>query len=419
MRCRVSPFRADASARYTRGSAAPDPSHRRACPASIAYEAMRTSGVSFRALSRVLFLVALLFGAGCGGERIPPQLPAASPVRQIVVRVVGSPEAAQRHALSAVFESLRVAGYHVTRGEGAADVTVAVDIEPASVPVAGGFLVVSGPNAVRLTLTLSVENQVVETFDARLLASDEGVAPEDVDELMANVTASPRVYQFAAATLEAHARAARVAEEQREAERRAREAEQRAREERERRAREEEAAAWEGAGALSCSAPTTIDACEGVRQFVAKYPSGERAAAARDLLAKAEEPLRALRDDRAWETTDHAACEKPKAEDGCEPVHAYLSSYPSGRHADEARELLAKAEKALAKLRAAKEAREAAEAARERAAAAAVESSDESYGGGSSRGGASSRGGGSVHVRGYTRRDGTYVAPHTRRRPRR
>jgi len=96
-------------------------------------------------------------------------------------------------------------------------------------------------------------------------------------------------------------------------------------------------------------------------------------------------------------------------------VHTYLSSYPNGKHADEARDLLAKAEKTLAKIRAAREAREAAEAARERAAAAVAESSDESYSGGSSSGG----GGGSVYVRGYTRRDGTYVAPHTRRRPRR
>jgi hypothetical protein len=373
---------------------------------------MRTSGVSFRPLALVIFAVALLFGAACGGERLPPQLPVTSPVRQIVVRVVGSPEAAQRHALSAVFESFRVAGFHVTRGEGAADATVTVDIEPASVPVAGGFLVVSGPNAVQLTLTLSVENQKLETFDARFLASDEGVATEDLDELMANVTASPRVYQFATATLEARAQAARLAEEQREAERRAREAEQRAREERERHAREEEAAAWEAASAPSCSAPTTIDACDGVRQFVAKHPSGEHAVAARDLLAKAEEPIRSLRDDRAWETTDRSACEKPKAEDGCEFVHAYLSSYPNGKHANEAHDLLAQAYKALAKIRAAREAREAVEAARERAAAAAADRSDESYSGGSS-------GGGSVHVRGYTRRDGTYVAPHTRRRPRR
>lgn len=374
---------------------------------------MRTSGVSFRALTLVLFVVALLFGAGCGGEHLPPQLPVASPVRQLVVRVVGSPEATRRHALSAVYEALRIAGYRVVRGEGAYDATAAVDVETSSVPVAGGFLVLSGPNAVRLTLTLSVDDQVVDALDARFLADAEGVDMSDVDELVSNLAASPRMYQLATATLEARAQAARLAEEQREAERRAHEAEQSAREERERRAREEESAAWEGASALSCSAPTTLDACEGVRRFIAKYPSGERAAAARALLANAEEPLRALRDDRAWETTDHAACEKPKAEDGCEPVHAYLSSYPSGKHADEARDLLAKAEKALAKIRAAREAREAAEAARERAAAAAVESSDESYSG------RSASGGGSVHVRGYTRRDGTYVAPHTRRRPRR
>jgi hypothetical protein len=97
-------------------------------------------------------------------------------------------------------------------------------------------------------------------------------------------------------------------------------------------------------------------------------------------------------------------------------VLTYLKSYPNGSHEPRARELIAKAEPVLKKMRAAREAREEAAAARERAAAAA--DSGEGWSGRSSSGGRSS-GGGSVYVRGYTRKNGTYVSPHTRSRPRR
>jgi hypothetical protein len=113
---------------------------------------------------------------------------------------------------------------------------------------------------------------------------------------------------------------------------------------------------------------------------------------------------------------DEAQCAKPKEEDACDPVTKYLEGYPEGRHAARAQELTKKAAPKLKFLRAMREAREAREAARAAAAAAAETGDSGEWSGGAVTSGRRSRGGGPVYVRGYTRRDGTYVRPHTRKR---
>jgi len=55
-------------------------------------------------LSLLFVFFALFLGAACGGELLPPQIPATSPVRQIAVRMVGSPEAAQLHAHDSILD---------------------------------------------------------------------------------------------------------------------------------------------------------------------------------------------------------------------------------------------------------------------------------------------------------------------------
>jgi hypothetical protein len=276
--------------------------------------------------------------------------------------------------------------------------------------VAGGLLVVRGSSAGRLRLTFAGPSYPVEAVSTDFVATEQWIDPDKVDELVDALVQSPRVHQFAAATIEARELAAR-----REAERLA--AERRAEEDRQRQARAEEAAAWEAANTPACAAPTTVDACEGVRGYLAKYPEGWRSAAARDLLQRAEEPLKLLRDDAAWAQVDETQCAKPKDEDACDAVTKYLEAYPEGRHAARAQELTKKAAPKLKLLRVMREAREAREAAREAAAAAAAAADDDGAGwSGGASGGRRSRGGGSVYVRGYTRKDGTYVRSHSRRR---
>jgi hypothetical protein len=268
---------------------------------------MRLSRAWIYIRSLLLLTFVLLFGAACGGELLLPQAPVSSPVREIAIRVLGSREAGQVRAPSAVFDALRSAGYHVTLGDEPYDATAAVHVEAGQARVAGGFVVVRGSNAVRLTLTLSAGEQVIEELSTEFVAEPEGVDTSDLDELMTTFTASPRVHQFAVATLQMRAAEAKLAEERREAERRALEAERLAREEQERKARAEELVAWQAANEMACRAPTTIDACDGVRGYLEKYPTNEHSAEAQALLQKAEEPIRSLRDEQAWGSTDQAA----------------------------------------------------------------------------------------------------------------
>jgi hypothetical protein len=357
----------------------------------------------------VLLAFIWLFGAGCGGEPVPLRVPASSPVRGLVVRVQGSEQHPRLHARLAIVQALRAAGYRVELDDARYDLTATVQVETGQAHVTS-FLIIRGPNAVRLMLRLTAGNEIIEELQTEFVADESGVEPSDLEEIVTTLVNSPRVYQFAKERLEARATEARLVEEHREAERVARE-------EQERRAQAEETAAWRTAKPTTCSTPTTLDACEGVSGYLAKYPEGQHAARAQELLEKAEEPLRAMHDDLAWDTIDHDACEKPRTESACEGPTSYLSRYPKGNHAARAHELIENARPLIEKMRVARERRETAEAAR----AAARDSSEQegsSYGDGSYSSGRSS-GGGSVQVRGYTRKNGTHVSPHTRSRPRR
>ena len=362
-----------------------------------------------RHLCLLLITFAMLFGAGCGGEPVPLRIPVSSPVRGLAVCVQSAKNEQRLHAQSAVVQALRSAGYRVVEEDAQHDLTAAVQVETGQAHLTS-FLIVRGPNAVRLVLTLSAGSHVIEELHTEFMADESGIEPGDLEDIVATLVNSPRVYRFATETLEARATETRLAEERRDAERRALE-------EQERRAQAEETAAWRTAMPTTCSTPTTLDACEGVRGYLGKYPEGQHAAKAQELLEKAEEPLRAMHDDLAWDTIDHDACEKPKTESACEGPTSYLGRYPKGNHAARAHELLENARPIIDKMRIARERRETAEAAR----AAATDDGEQgggSYSSGSSSGGRSS-GGGSVYVRGYTRKNGTYVSPHTRSRPRR
>lgn len=271
---------------------------------------------------------------------------------------------------------------------------VQVDVVRGPAHLAGGFLVVRGSNAGQLRLTMTGPTHPIETLSVDFFTMDQRIDPEKIDQLVEALIRSPRVHQFAADTIQARALAAR-----REAERLA--AERQAEEERERLARAAEAAAWDGASTAACASPTTLEACDGVRGYLAKYPDGWHSAEARDLLKSAEEPLKVIRDDMMWRKVDEANCGQPKSEDACESVTKYIEVYPEGRHASRAQELLKKAAPKLKIFRATREAREARD----------IPSDD-----GSAGNGGRFRGGGSVHVRGYTKKNGTYVRPHTRRR---
>jgi hypothetical protein len=72
--------------------------------------------------------------------------------------------------------------------------------------------------------------------------------------------------------------------------------------------------------------------------------------------------LTELRDDESFATAHVDLCSVPKGADGCDGIEEYLSAFPNGRHAAEARSAQAKSAGTIARLRAQAQARAAAEA---------------------------------------------------------
>jgi len=379
---------------------------------------MNTSAIYARAMRAMFVGLMLSICSACVGERtqrVTLQVPMASPIRALALSVTSSPDAYARGAVPAVERALATAGFQLVAPHAPHDATVQVDVVRGAARVAGGFLVVRGSDAGRLRLTFAGPAYPVEALPIAFVATEQWIEPDKVDRLVDALVRSPRVHQFAAATIEARALAARQAAERLAAERRAEEerqaAERRAEEERQRQARAAEASAWETANTPECAVPSSLKSCDGVQDYLAKYPEGWRSADARDLLQKAQEPLNVLRDDAAWAEVEDLQCAKPKDDGACDSVTTYLDAYPEGRHAARAQDLIKRAAPKLKFLRAMREAREAREA-----AAATADTAD---GGGSSGGAVTSgrsRGGGPVYVRGYTKKNGTYVRPHTRKR---
>jgi hypothetical protein len=355
----------------------------------------------------VLALVGAL--AGCGGQA-PPASPPTPPLaaQQVVVRVVA--ESPQPDVEQAVTTVLVEAGYKVTHDAStSADLLVRVQVSTQDARYLGGAVTVQGVNDYAVTLNLETPDKVVHdslsaTVTGRVLEA------QDLRPLVGRVSNSRGL----GAALAVHQRQAR---EEAEAERRAQEQgrERRAAEakaEREARERQQraDAEAWLHANVDACARPTSATACDGVSAYVEHFPDGEHAEQARTLLAGAQARLQELRDDEEWTAAAPATCKKPVNDEACAGVERYLARFPQGRHAEEGRAIRLKIEPTLVRLRGAR-------LARETAAERAAERASDSDGGEWSGGGRSSGGGhgGSVHVRGYTRRDGTHVRSHTRR----
>lgn len=127
--------------------------------------------------------------------------------------------------------------------------------------------------------------------------------------------------------------------------------------------------AWESARVQSCRVLAHSADCEGVRDYLEAYPTGEHAEGARKLLFAAEPKIPELRDDEKWKAAGAEACLAGQAEDACAMVAQYVETYPDGNHIDEAKKVLEKGKKNI-KMNAARKRAQGAEAACNNACAA-------------------------------------------------
>ncbi len=116
-----------------------------------------------------------------------------------------------------------------------------------------------------------------------------------------------------------------------------------------------EEAAWKGLYKEGCSNPQSVDACKPVEDFLRRHPDGKHAQEARLLLGEAAPAIQGRRDEEAWRGVDPDACSEPKelssVELACSLVRRYLADFPQGAHAAAARAALKKGEPLAAKQR--------------------------------------------------------------------
>jgi hypothetical protein len=99
--------------------------------------------------------------------------------------------------------------------------------------------------------------------------------------------------------------------------------------------------AWFAIDTVKCKIPARVEACDGVRRYLQRFPTGAHAQEANEILTQAQPALEKLqKDDVAWQKANHRECQRLRTSDACIGVEAYTVQFATGAHADEAHRLL-------------------------------------------------------------------------------
>ena len=97
---------------------------------------------------------------------------------------------------------------------------------------------------------------------------------------------------------------------------------------------------WASAGGGACARPTRLDACDKVRAYLARHPSGGHADEARRALSDSEPAFEKLqKDEDAWQRANPDDCRARKTREACVGVGVYVNLFPNGLHAREAKQI--------------------------------------------------------------------------------
>jgi hypothetical protein len=109
---------------------------------------------------------------------------------------------------------------------------------------------------------------------------------------------------------------------------------------------------WKAANAEGCTNASKQNACDGVKDYIQKYPSGRHTADGRKAIADGEVHIAKVEEENAWKAAVVDQCQKPTKSYDCADVEKYLAKYPTGTHAAEAKEAMKGSEKARESLKA-------------------------------------------------------------------
>lgn len=102
----------------------------------------------------------------------------------------------------------------------------------------------------------------------------------------------------------------------------------------------------------ACANPQRKEACQAIEQFIESHPTAREGTEARALLAQAKPWLDLIGEAEDWRHLRPAinACKNPRTSADCDSIKGYLTLWPRGAHAPEARSLLERSQPRLAQL---------------------------------------------------------------------
>jgi hypothetical protein len=267
----------------------------------------------------------MLLALACGGEDaqspgssapVADRSPPPAEVLKLVVRVQGDPIG------SALEGGLSRSGFQVATDEQVPhDVTLRVAASKQVVP-SFFHVQVNGREQVKVRAHVMVSvlagSQMVDQVSADMEMNEGDPPPEDaIGRLVVLFAKSPRLAEWA------RGRQAVVTDTKS--------------------AAASDDSDWYKLNVTACKVPPRLDACDGVRAFLVKWPDGAHAGDARAALDQAQPALEKLqKDDNDWKAVRPDECKRTKTRDACEGVEVYLTKYPAGLHTDEAKRLLGK-----------------------------------------------------------------------------
>jgi hypothetical protein len=114
---------------------------------------------------------------------------------------------------------------------------------------------------------------------------------------------------------------------------------------------------WKAGNVEGCKKPTTATACDGVKAYLEKYPTGKHAAEARAAMQEGETAAAAGKEEDVWKAAMVDQCKKPTKSYDCKGVEDYVAKYPTGAHVAEGKEAMKASEKAREGLKKAEDAK--------------------------------------------------------------
>jgi hypothetical protein len=283
----------------------------------------------------------LLAAPGCGRPGKPAESATASgpstPAPDLGIQLLVEPASEEAkpfvgNVTTSLKSALTSAGYRLVEGDGKPDVqakiTIAASEEPSLFQVqVNGKAQVSYKVQLAASFVSASDASVVDQTNTEFSSSDGSVDASAIQKLVGHLGSTGKLAAYSGKLKE------KALDE-------------------EKKVAQAEEDLWKAADVESCKKATSSKSCDGVRGYIAKYPSGKYTADGRKAMEDGDANMASVTEENAWAAAAVEQCQKPTKSYDCKGVEEYLQKYPAGAHAADAKAALKASEKerdALAK----------------------------------------------------------------------